>query len=209
MQHTFVVPRSVVSLLLAGAILAVAACGKLPTGSEEQAGFGSTVEAQESKRPEERFEFTSYTEVGELFEELNYTPEAWQAGIREVPRVYLTTIAPRWRDRVSKEVSVLEKKRIFFRSLAPLALRSNEIILHDRERVAGLRDRISDGGTISTEERKWLTQLAFGYGVANFRDVDQMVIRAVSSAASLLHLGLRVVELLLGERDARDLALRL
>ncbi len=120
---------------------------------------------ENAKRPEERFEFTSYTEVGDLFEKIGYTPEAWQAGIREVPRVYLTDVAPRWRERVSKEVSVLIKKRIFFRGLAPLVLRSNELILRDRSRAAEIRNRLDGGGEVSTEDRQWLAQLAASYGV--------------------------------------------
>ena len=132
------------------------ACAKEPaTGPEEAA-----------TRPEERFEFTSYTQVGELFEKLNYTPEAWQAGIREVPRVYLTNVAPRWRERVSNEVSVLTKKRIFFRALAPLALRSNELILRDRARVSDLRGRLEGGAEITAEDRQWFARLAARYGVA-------------------------------------------
>lgn len=118
-----------------------------------------------AKRPEERFEFTSYTDVGELFEELNYTPEAWAAGIREVPRVYLTNVAPRWRERVSKEVSVLTKKRIFFRALAPLVLRSNELILRDRARLAELRSQLEGGGETSADDRLWLARLGTSYSV--------------------------------------------
>lgn len=133
-----------------------------PTVNSEPAASSDQARA---KRPEERFEFTSYTEVGELFEELDYTPETWQAGIREVPRVYLTTIAPRWRDRVSKEVSVQEKKRIFFRTLAPLVLRSNEFILRDRDRAAEIRDRMAGGGEIDAADRRWLAELAARYGV--------------------------------------------
>jgi Bax protein len=137
-----------------------------------------------AKRPEERFEFTSYTEVGELFERLGYTPEAWQAGIREVPRVYLTNVSPRWRERVSKEVSVLTKKRIFFRALAPLVLRSNELILRDRSRAADLRSRLAGGGEISAEDRLWLAQLAVSYGVIAGEDapldqraLDELMLR--------------------------------
>ena len=140
-------------------------CAQPQTDPALQAGSGENGERVKSKRPEERFEFTSYLEVGELFEELGYTPETWAAGIREVPRVYLTTIAPRWRDRVSNEVSVLEKKRIFFRSLAPLVLRSNEFILRERARLEEIRDRRLAGDDVSAEDLQWMTDLAVAYGV--------------------------------------------
>ncbi len=159
-------------------------CGESLTTSGDGVVSGKSGDAVKSARPEERFEFTSYVEVGELFAKLNYTPEAWEAGIREVPRVYLTTIAPRWRDRVSKDVTVLEKKRIFFRALAPLVLHSNEFILRDRARASELRKRLDAGGDISTTDREWLTDLAFAYGVAkdgetalNAASLDELMVR--------------------------------
>jgi len=148
-------------------------CGQQQPEPAARAETEKSGERVGSKRPEKRFEFTSYTEVGELFEELDYTPETWAAGIREVPRVYLTTIAPRWRDRVSKDVSVLEKKRIFFRAMAPLVLRSNEFILRDRARLEELRPRLASGGDVSADERLWLTELAVGYRVV--KDADATI----------------------------------
>lgn len=47
-----------------------------------------------------------------LFEELNYTPEAWQSGNREVPRVYLPAIGNKWGSK-SKEVTIENKKKYF------------------------------------------------------------------------------------------------
>jgi Bax protein len=150
------------------ALMVVAGCGQATVDSAEP-----VVEASKPvvDRPQERFEFTSYEQVQALFDKLNYTPEAWQAGIREVPRVYLTEVAPRWRDTVSKEVTVLTKKRIFFRALAPLALRSNELILDDRERALGLSQQLAAGGQIDGDDRQWLAALAVKYGV--LKDEDQ------------------------------------
>ena len=58
----------------------------------------------------------------DLFDELNYTPAAWQAGIREVPRVYLPLIGDRWGSVTTKEITVENKKKLFFRGLAPMIL---------------------------------------------------------------------------------------
>lgn len=157
-------------------------------------GVGATVGALETAgRPEERFEFRSYQEVGELFEDLNYTPEAWQAGIREVPRAYLTDIAPRWRDKVSNDVTVLTKKRIFFRALAPLALRSNELILRDRGRAADLEKRLAAGDTLNGDDSEWLANLAVKYGVAqdgkaplDQKALDELMVRVDIVPVSLV-----------------------
>ncbi len=153
--------RSRVSIIIICCVVAVAVAPLAVSGD----AAAESSDSAESSRAEERFEFTSYPEVGKLFEELNYTPEAWQEGIREVPRVYLTTIAPRWRSRVSKEVSVLEKKRIFFRSMAPLVLHSNEFILRDRARLEAIRGRWTADEESSDEDRRWLAELADAYGV--------------------------------------------
>jgi uncharacterized FlgJ-related protein len=167
----------VACFVFTGVGLPTTGCAQPQTDAAPPTGSGEIAEREKSTRPEERFEFTSYTEVGELFEELNYTPEAWQAGIREVPRVYLTTIAPRWRDRVSAEVTVLEKKRIFFRALAPLVLRSNEFILRDRARLEQIRASWTGPEGLDTEDRQWLAELAVAYGVAD--DVEAAVDQAV------------------------------
>jgi len=112
-----------------------------------------------------RFEFESYVQIAELFERLDYTEAAWQAGIREVPRVFLTDIPPRWRDKTSKSVAVKVKKELFFRALAPLALRSNELIHGERTRLLSLNE--AGAGAWSAADQAWLSALAFRYGVTD------------------------------------------
>jgi Bax protein len=172
------------------ALMVVAGCGPTAADSSEP-----VVESRKPvvERPQERFEFTSYEQVQTLFDKLNYTPESWQAGIREVPRVYLTEVAPRWRDTVSKEVTVLTKKRIFFRALAPLALRSNELILNDRERMLGLSQKLASGGQIDGDDRQWLAALAVKYGVfkdesepLDRRALDELIVRVDVVPVSLV-----------------------
>ena len=57
---------------------------------------------------------SSYKDILELYEKLEYTPEAWQSGIREIPRVYLTIIGDKWGTTTSKEISLENKKRLFY-----------------------------------------------------------------------------------------------
>jgi len=100
----------------------------------------------------------NYQEALDLFNELNYTPEAWQAGIRIVPRLYLSTISERWSKVATKELDVALKKRLFFRAIGPLALRSNELILVDRKRL----EEIIRSGNYA-DEQPWLQKLAGQY----------------------------------------------
>jgi len=127
-------------------------------------GIGLDVAAQDVDfrgRPIERFEYSSVTQLAELAERLDYTQATWMAGIREVPRLFLTDVPPRWRDSVSAEVSIEIKKRLFFRVGAPLALRANELILQDRARAESQRDRLDT----DADFRAWIGGVAARYGV--------------------------------------------
>jgi uncharacterized FlgJ-related protein len=137
-----------------------------------------------AEREERRVEFGSYQEVDRLFEELAYTAETWRAGVREVPRAYMSRVPPRWRDRTSKEITVQHKKRLFFRALAPLVLRSSELILEDRERLQEVAVALRGGREVAAAERAWLEALAGRYGVkveagAGFGSeaVDELLLR--------------------------------
>jgi len=103
-----------------------------------------------------------YKDVLALFDELGYTSAEWQAGIREIPRTYLTGIPDRWSKKTTQEVDVKLKKQIFFRGLGPLALRSNELILNDRERLLSL---LAKQDRLSAPEQEWLRQLGTEYGI--------------------------------------------
>ena len=123
--------------------------------------------AYQPAQAQQRFEYMSYKDIDQLFEQLDYTPETWQAGIREIPRVYLTKVPNRWRDEYAKEISVTHKKRLFFRAMAPLVLRSNELILEDRDALKILRTAAGNG-QLSTEQQSQLTDIAL-----RFRVIDE------------------------------------
>lgn len=112
-------------------------------------------QSESTERPENRQEFPigSPDDLFSLFAEKNYTSEAWQAGIRDVPRLYITDISSRWQD-TSQQIPVITKKKIFFRLIAPLALASNEAILVDRKRL--LHSAIN-------KDQDWLLSLADKY----------------------------------------------
>jgi len=117
-------------------------------------------------RPVERFEYDSPEQVEELAIRLNYTPEAWQAGIREVPRLYITTVPSRWRDKTSDGMPVVDKKRAFFRLLGPLILHANELIQADRQQLETIVEALRTGKTLGSEEQAFLRETALAYKVA-------------------------------------------
>ena len=111
-------------------------------------------------------EFTSYKDIVSLFEKLNYTEKSWDAGLREVPRVYLSHMPTRWRNKHSKEVQVKIKKELFFRVLAPLILRSNELIMKDREQLL----QVMNNDKLMEKKQSWLQELATRYKVIKSPD---------------------------------------
>ena len=120
----------------------------------------------DSDRPVERFKYDSPEQVEELAIKLNYTPEAWQAGIREVPRLYITKVPPRWRDKTSDEMPVVDKKRAFFRLLGPLVLHANELIDSDRQQAQSIVEALRAGETPGAKELAFLQETAIAYKVA-------------------------------------------
>lgn len=97
-------------------------------------------------------------DVFKLFDELGYTMENWKKGIRVVPRVYLSDIPKRWQKNAQK-LPVKKKKEIFFRLLAPLILRSNELIMAERKQLETLAKK----KTLSTKDTQWLKGMAKKY----------------------------------------------
>src|SRR6516165_10358349 len=114
---------------------------------------------------DEKVPCRNYRDVLALFDRLGYTQKAWQAGIREIPRVYLADVPDTWRERSAQQLSVADKKRLFFRFIAPIVLRINELILEDRVRAQELTERLAKGQTVSPDDQTWLTELAVKYKV--------------------------------------------
>ncbi len=118
-----------------------------------------------SVHAEERLEFPSYRELEVYFSSLGYTYDAWRAGMRDIPRVYVADVPRRWQKIANKEITVTKKKRLFFRALLPLVLRANELIAEDRKRAEKLVVRLNQNEKIPSEEDLWLHRLALRYGV--------------------------------------------
>lgn len=74
----------------------------------------------------------SLDELTALFKKHHYTSKDWIAGNREIPRLTFDSVSERWK-KTSNNIPVKQKKQIFFRLMAPLALMSNENILKERE----------------------------------------------------------------------------
>jgi Bax protein len=103
-------------------------------------------------------ESKNYNDVLQLFNEIGYTAEQWQAGIREVPRIEITNIPQRWQE-VTRTIPVSDKKNIFFRLTGSGVLQANEKILSEREHLLNAIDKND------IDENEWLAALAVKYKV--------------------------------------------
>jgi len=103
-------------------------------------------------------ESKNYNDVLQLFNEIGYTAEQWQAGIREVPRIEITNIPQRWQ-KVTQTIPVSDKKNIFFRLTGSGILQANEKIMSEREHLLNAIDKKD------IDENEWLTALAVKYKV--------------------------------------------
>jgi len=77
---------------------------------------------------------SSLEDLESVFNGLHYTPEDWENGLKEVPRLTFESVSPEWQ-QASKNMPVENKKSIFLRLILPLVLVSNENILREREVV--------------------------------------------------------------------------
>lgn len=137
---------------------------------------------------QERVEIDSPKALLDFFETIDYTPAAWQSGIRIIPRVYVMAIGKNWKIK-SANIQVIDKKRIFFRALAPLILNANEFIQLDRQQLLVLSKKSS----LSVEEMAWLNNLAQLYKVTNNAgpeltddEVKELIVRVDSVPVSLV-----------------------
>jgi uncharacterized FlgJ-related protein len=112
---------------------------------------------------DEKVPCRNYKDVLALFDRLGYTEKGWQAGIRDVPRVYLADVPDTWRERSAKKLSNADKKSLFLRLIAPIVLRVNELILEDRVRAKELTERLARGQSVTPDDQAWLTELAVKY----------------------------------------------
>jgi uncharacterized FlgJ-related protein len=122
------------------------------------------------KPTDEKVPCRDYKDVLALFDRLGYTQQVWQAGIREVPRVYLDDVPDQWRERSAKLASVADKKRIFFRLIGPIVLRINELITADRTRAKEITGKLLIGEGVSPEDQAWLSELAVRYRLIKSTD---------------------------------------
>jgi uncharacterized FlgJ-related protein len=102
--------------------------------------------------------FGSADAIIEEYKRAGYWGSGQAGAITDVPPYLTVLTSPTW-DKDSAALPVEVKKELFYRSLLPLILYSNETILEDRARLKKV------GNAPKDSEGKWLTALASTYGL--------------------------------------------
>ena len=130
------------------------------------------LKALDTTNPAQIIAVNSYVDILKLFKKYNYTPETWNAGIREVPRLYITEVGDKWGKLTDNEITVNHKKQVFFRGMAPLVLRANELIMKDRSRLNKIILSYQNNNTITKTDKKWIDNLSQLYEVNENNDQE-------------------------------------
>ncbi len=132
------------------------------------------------------FKFANFAQLAALFDKRGYTQAAWEAGIREVPRLIITEVPSRWRNEVAESLVVADKKRIFFRMLGPLVLIANERIGKDRSILLELIKRYESGNTLNEAEQAWLQTIATQYKVTLSEPLSSEVLTTLRNRVDIV-----------------------
>ena len=90
-----------------------------------------------------------------------------------VPRIILTGINPAWRE-TAQQLTVQDKKEIFYRFMLPLVVHANELVLKRRARLLDIRDRLEAGEILSAEDHSAVAEGATLLRVVNRETAEKI-----------------------------------
>ncbi len=110
----------------------------------------------------------------EYLKSINYWSSSSDPKDLSVPRIILVADSGRWQEE-SAGMPVDIKKELFYRSILPMVLLANELILEDRQKLASLNDNLLKGKTFSADVQTWLQAIAEKYGLDDVDDPKQLI----------------------------------
>ena len=90
-----------------------------------------------------------------------------------VPRAIITGINPSWR-QTARELTVADKKEVFYRLMLPLIVHANDMVLDRRAKLERARRQIDGGEGISENELQELRDAAVLLRVLNTEEADAL-----------------------------------
>jgi Bax protein len=105
----------------------------------------------------------------EYLKSVNYWNEKGHHEEQDVPRIIVIATSQHWKHRL-KDVPVEVKKEIFYRSITPMVLYANELILEDRKALEEINEKLVKGNTLQADNENYLQSKAKEYGVEATED---------------------------------------
>ena len=105
---------------------------------------------------------SSVQEMVLLYEQADYWGELEPDKILQVPPILAVATVKQWRQEAA-EMTVSDKKELFYRSLLPLVLYSNNAIIEEREKLLDIVERHPDLLIASEADVAWLLNLGSRY----------------------------------------------
>ena len=136
----------------------------------------------------------SYDALLTYWKSMHYDNETWEAGIKEVPRTYVVSISDQWGAVTSKQISTNNKKRVFFRAIAPLVLYANELILKDRKQLIGIKNQLNTGGEINHKHKIFVEDLAHLYKLDVKQGINSNTINALIQRVDVIPVSLALAQ---------------
>jgi len=126
-----------------------------------QSSSGAVINVATRRAPHRAVSLHTAQALDATFSRLGYDLDRIRLGDQSVPRLYLASLP---RD-LSDLIDIKQRKSLFFRTVLPLILSTNERILKDRNRLWTLRAEKRLGQLPSATDRLWLAVMADRYGV--------------------------------------------
>ncbi|MEH6588958.1 MAG: glucosaminidase domain-containing protein [Halioglobus sp.] len=102
---------------------------------------------------------SGYDEVSGWMKNENWWGEEKRSQQLQVPHVLITGIPAGWREN-SKKIIVADKKEIFYRTILPLVMHANEMVLDRRERMQKISFELESGNAMTVEELDFMREVA-------------------------------------------------
>lgn len=127
----------------------------------------------------------------EYLKSINYWNEKSHHEEQDAPRIILVASSGHWGVR-SKNIPVEVKKEIFYRTITPMVLFANELILDDREQLEAIHKKLEKEQTLNPAELNYLQTSAEEYGlevIADLKELATLLLERVDIVPPSLALG--------------------
>jgi uncharacterized FlgJ-related protein len=114
-----------------------------------------------------------YEAAIEWLQSIDWWGEDLRSEQLKTPRTLLIATSPQWR-KSAPQMPVAMKKEFFYRSLLPLVVHANTMVMKRRERLGRLDKTINSGKSPEPQEIEWLKQLSVALRIRTVDEAGQI-----------------------------------